>query len=55
MQCKITESRSQAKRLVQQSAVSINSEKISDWSKQIQLGENTVIRRHVYQIKYVPK
>lgn len=57
VQCKITESRSQAKRLVQQSAVSINSEKISDWSKQIQLGQNTVIRcgRHVYQIKHTTK
>jgi len=57
VQCKITDSKSQAKRLVLQSAVSINSEKITDWSKQIQLGQNTVIRcgRHVYQIKYIPK
>ncbi|NLE30654.1 hypothetical protein GX618_00035, partial [Candidatus Dojkabacteria bacterium] len=57
VQCKITDSKSQAKRLVQQSAVSINNEKITDWSKQIQLGEITVIRcgRHVYQVKYVPK
>ena len=57
VKCKITESKSQAKRLVLQGAVSINNEKISDWSKQIQLGQNTVIRcgRHVYQIKQTPK
>ena len=57
VESKITDSKSQAKRLVLQGAVSINNEKISDWSKQIQLGQNTVIRcgRHVYQIKHITK
>lgn len=57
VKCKITDSKSQAKRLILQSAVSINTEKITDWTKQIQVGEYTVIRcgRHVYQLKYIPK
>lgn len=55
VQCKITDSKSQAKRLVLQGAVSINNEKISDWRKQIQLDKKDVIRcgRHVYQIKHI--
>ena len=56
VQCKIVESKSQAKRLVQQNAVSINGEKTKDWNKEIQIDRNEVVLKcgkHVYQIKHI--
>ena len=57
VQCKITNSKSQAKRLVEQNAVTINGEKITDWNKNIQVGSGSTILKcgkHVYQVKYIP-
>ena len=57
VQCKIAESKSQAKRLIQQNAVSINKEKIKDWNKEIQIDKNGFVLKcgkHVYQIKNIP-
>ncbi len=59
VKCQITDSKSQAKRLVEQGAVSINQEKITDWSKTISIiNDNECILkcgRHVYQIKHISK
>jgi len=57
VQCEIANSKSQAKRLVEQNAVTINGEKITDWNKNIQVGSGSTILkcgRHVYQVKYIP-
>ncbi|HNR29004.1 MAG TPA: tyrosine--tRNA ligase [Candidatus Dojkabacteria bacterium] len=57
VQCKITNSKSQAKRLVEQNAVTINGEKITDWNKNIQVGSGSTILKcgkHVYKVKYIP-
>ena len=57
VQCKITNSKSQAKRLVEQNAVTINGEKITDWNKNIQLDNGSIILKcgkHVYQVEYIP-
>jgi len=57
VQCEITNSKSQAKRFVEQNAVTINGEKITDWNKNIQVGSGSTILkcgRHVYQVKYIP-
>ena len=57
VQCKIAESKSQAKRLIQQNAVSINKEKIKDWNKEIQIDKNGFVfkcGKQVYQIKNIP-
>lgn len=57
VQCKITNSKSQAKRLVEQNAVTINGEKITDWNKNIQLNNGSIILKcgkHVYQVEYIP-
>jgi len=57
VQCKIANSKSQAKRLVEQNAVTINGEKITDWNKNIQVGSGSTILKcgkHVYQVKYIP-
>jgi tyrosyl-tRNA synthetase len=57
VQCKIANSRSQAKRLVEQNAVTINGEKITDWNKNIQLNNGSIILKcgkHVYQVEYIP-
>jgi len=57
VQCKIANSRSQAKRLVEQNAVTINGEKITDWNKNIQLDNGSIILKcgkHVYQVEYIP-
>lgn len=57
VQCKITNSKSQAKRLVQQNAVVINGEKITDWNKNIQIGSGNIILKcgkQVYQVEYIP-
>lgn len=50
--CNITNSKSQAKRLVEQGAVSINNEKITDWRRELKLDNNSIIKcgRYVYQI-----
>lgn len=55
--CNITESKSQAKRLIEQNAVSINGEKIKDWNKEVQVDNRGIALKcgkHVYQIKYIP-
>ena len=57
VQCKITNSKSQAKRLVEQNAVTINGKKITDWNKNIQLDNGSIILKcgkHVYQVEYIP-
>ena len=57
VQCEIANSKSQAKRLVEQNAVTINGEKITDWNKNIQVGSGSTILKcgkHVYQVKYIP-
>ena len=57
VQCKIANSKSQAKRLVEQNAVTINGEKITDWNKNIQVGSGSTILKcgkHVYKVKYIP-
>ena len=57
VQCKITNSKSQAKRLVEQNAVTINGEKITDWNKNIQVGNASIILKcgkQVYQVEYIP-
>ena len=57
VQCKITNSKSQAKRLIEQNAVTINGEKITDWNKNIQLDNGSIILKcgkHVYQVEYIP-
>jgi len=57
VQCKITNSKSQAKRLVEQNAVTINGKKITDWNKNIQVGNGSIILkcgRQVYQVEYIP-
>ena len=57
VQCKITNSKSQAKRLVEQNAVTINGEKITDWNKNIQLDNGSIILKcgkQVYQVEYIP-
>jgi len=56
VQCKIAESKSQAKRLIQQKAVSINKEKIIDWKKEISINNNDIVLKcgkYVYQIKHI--
>ncbi len=59
VKCQITDSKSQAKRLVEQGAVSINQEKIRDWSKTISISNDKecILKcgRHVYQIKHISK
>ena len=57
VQCEITNSKSQAKRFVEQNAVTINGEKITDWNKNIQVGSGSTILKcgkHVYKVKYIP-
>ena len=57
VQCKITNSKSQAKRLVEQNAVTINGQKITDWNKNIQIGNGSIILKcgkHVYKVEYIP-
>lgn len=57
VQCEIANSKSQAKRLVEQNAVTINGEKITDWNKNIQVGSGSTILKcgkHVYKVKYIP-
>jgi len=57
VQCKITNSKSQAKRLVEQNAVTINGQKITDWNKNIQIGNGSIILKcgkQVYQVEYIP-
>jgi len=57
VQCKIANSKSQAKRLVEQNAVTINGEKITDWNKNIQVDSGSTILKcgkHVYKVKYIP-
>ncbi|MFA5623045.1 MAG: tyrosine--tRNA ligase [Candidatus Dojkabacteria bacterium] len=55
-QLNISESKSQARRLVEQGAVKLNEEKITDWSLNITLDPNKtyVLKcgKHIYQIKY---
>jgi tyrosyl-tRNA synthetase len=52
----ITDSKSQARRLVEQGAVKIDDEKVSDWNKQISLKTeySPILKcgRYMYQIKY---
>ena len=57
VQCEIANSKSQAKRLVEQNAVTINGEKITDWNKNIQVDSGSTILKcgkHVYKVKYIP-
>ena len=57
VQCEIANSKSQAKRLVEQNAVTINGEKITDWNKNIQVGSGSTMLKcgkHVYKVKYIP-
>jgi len=57
VQCEIANSKSQAKRLVEQNAVTINGEKITDWNKNIQVDSGSTILKcgkHVYQVEYIP-
>ncbi|MDX9739025.1 MAG: tyrosine--tRNA ligase [Candidatus Dojkabacteria bacterium] len=55
-QLNISESKSQARRLVEQGAVKVNEEKITDWSLNITLDpkQTYVLKcgKHIYQIKY---
>jgi len=55
----ICDSKSQARRLVEQGAVKINEEKILDWNLNISLNTNSeyVLKcgKHIYQIKYKNK
>ena len=56
VQCKIAESKSQAKRLIQQKAVSINKEKIVDWKKEISISNNDIVLKcgkYVYKVKHI--
>lgn len=55
VECNITNSKSQAKRLVEQGAVSINGQKVDDWKKDIQLDNDCILKcgRHVYQMKII--
>jgi tyrosyl-tRNA synthetase len=55
IECGITDSKSQARRLVEQNSVSINMEKITDWKTEIPLTQDQeqILKcgKHVYQIK----
>jgi len=56
VQCKIAESKSQAKRLIQQKAVSINKEKIVDWKKEISISNKDIVLKcgkYVYKVKHI--
>lgn len=57
VECDITDSKSQAKRLVEQGAVSINSEKIVDWNTIITIDNDkeNILKsgKNVYQIKKI--
>jgi len=53
-----SESKSQARRLIEQGAVKINEEKITDWNKEVILEPNRIYiikcGRHINQIKFTP-
>lgn len=55
-ECSITDSKSKARKLIEQGAVSINGEKITDWNKNIGLTkQDTILKcgRYIYQITYI--
>lgn len=55
--CNITDSKTQARRLVEQGAVYINQEKITDWQKTIALSNVPTLKcgKHIYQIRVSKK
>ena len=55
--CNITDSKTQARRLVEQGAVYINQEKITDWQKTIALSNMPTLKcgKHIYQIRVSKK
>jgi tyrosyl-tRNA synthetase len=57
VECNITDSKTQARRLVEQGAVYINQEKITDWQKTIALSNMPTLKcgKHIYQIRLTSK
>ncbi len=57
VECNITDSKTQARRLVEQGAVYINQEKITDWQKTIALSNMPTLKcgKHIYQIRVTNK
>jgi tyrosyl-tRNA synthetase len=57
VECNITDSKTQARRLVEQGAVYINQEKITDWQKTIALSNMPTLKcgKHIYQIRVCKK
>ncbi len=55
VECNISNSKSQAKRLIEQDAVSIDGNKIKNWDLNIPLQKDIILKcgRHVYQIKRI--
>ena len=53
VECNITDSKTQARRLVEQGAVYINQEKVTDWQKNIALSNMPTLKcgKHIYQIR----
>lgn len=59
LQCNITNSKTQARRLIEQGAVYLNQQKVTDWKSSLTIskGDMPILKcgKHIYQIKHTKK